>query len=199
MATYREAAEQLVDIYDFEWKDNMRMKEACISSVESVIANIVNVTLITVLAIATGLWKEILIYFITFAAMRLYAGGAHAKNHLQCIIIYICILMTCIGCAKSYIPSARLHLFAICLGSIALSGWINRKYAGRQRGVGKKSDDYRKKALLIYRIITIFMFGAFIAYTQISYSFLREMIVIQSLALTAQSMALFIERNECIN
>lgn len=171
MATYREAAEQLVDIYDFEWKDNMRMKEACISSVESVIANIVNVTLIT----------------------------AHAKKHLQCIIIYICILMTCIGCAKSYIPSARLHLFAICLGSIALSGWINRKYAGRQRGVGKKSDDYRKKALLIYRIITIFMFGAFIAYTQISYSFLREMIVIQSLALTAQSMALFIERNECIN
>lgn len=199
MAIYRGAAEKLVDVYDFDWKDNLRMKEACICSVESVIANTVNISLIALLAIVTGLWREIAIYFFTFAAMRFYAGGAHAKNYLQCIAIYVCIMLICIGCAKYCIPASVLYPFVMCLGSIIISGWINGKYAARQRSVGKRSNDYRKKARLIHRIISILMFSIFLVYMQTNNSFLREMIFIQSFALTAQSIALFIERKECVN
>lgn len=199
MTIYREAAERLVDVCDFDWDDNLRMKEVCICSVESIITNTVNITMIVLLAIATGLWREIAIYFFTFAAMRFYAGGAHAKNYLQCITFYVCIMLVCIGCAKYYIPVTRVYLFLMSISSIILSGWINGKYAARQKTVGRKSNQYRKKALLMHRIISAVLFSVFNIYILTNNSFLGEMIAIQSFSLTAQSIALFIERKECVD
>lgn len=199
MALYRETAEKLVETYDFDWKDNLRMKEVCICSVESLIANTVNIVLLVFCAMITGLWREIATYFLTFASIRGYAGGTHAKDYMRCITSYVTIMLACIGCVKYCIPSAGFYVCTILLVSIFFSGWINWKYAAKQKNYGTKRAAYRKRALMMHRIITVFMIGMFMIYMKTHISFLREMIMIQSFALIIQSIALWMERKECVN
>lgn len=198
MAIYRGVAEKLVEIYNFDWEENLRMKEACICSVESVIANVINVSIVILFAMLTGLVKEIAVYFVTFGALRFYAGGAHAKNYGQCITLYICIMCASIFAVKFFVNLSEICTYCICAVSIVLSGWLNGKYAARQKTVGTRSIEYRKKALTIHKIISVFMTLVCIDYPYSS-SFWQEMILIQAFALTVQSMALFINRKECTN
>lgn len=199
MGLYRETAEKLVETYDFDWKDNLRMKEVCICSVESMIANTVNIVLVIFCAMLTGLWREIAIYFLTFATIRGYAGGAHAKDYMRCITSYVTIMLACIGCVKYCIPSCGFYVCAILLVSISLSGWINWRYAAKQKNRGTKRVAYRKRALMMHGIITVFMIGTLMIYVKTHISFLGELIMIQSFALIIQSIALWMDRKECVN
>jgi len=196
MAIYRCVAEKLVDIYDFDWRDNLKMKEACICSVESLIANGINVGMIVVLAIVTGLWTEIAIYFLTFAAMRFYAGGAHAKNYIQCITIYVCVMLMSVIGAKYVVWLGAKVILVVCLSGIHVSGYINGRYAARQKNVGKKSQLFHKRAMLMHGVITTEMFGLFVMYLQTSNYFVAQILIIQSCALLAQSIALWLGRKE---
>lgn len=199
MEIYRGTAEKLVEIYDFDWEENLRMKEACICSVESVIANVINISIVILFAMLTGLVKEIAVYFVTFGAMRFYAGGAHAKNYLQCITLYICIMCANIFAVKFFLDLSEICTYCICAISIVLSGWLNGKYAARQKTVGTRSIEYRKNALTIHKMISVFMIFVCIGYPHMNSSFWQEIILIQAFALTVQSMALFINRKECVN
>lgn len=198
MALYRVSAEKLVNTYDFDWKDNLRMKEVCICSVESFLANMMNTVLLVVCAIITGLWKEMAIYILTFATIRVYAGGVHAKDYIRCIISYVTIMLACIGCVKYCIPSARFYVCAILLVSVFFSGWINWKYAAKQKNCGTKRTAYRKRALMMHRLITLFMLVMFMIYVKMGIGFLGQMIMIQSFALSIQSITLWMERKECV-
>ena len=92
MEIYRGAAERLVEIYDFDWKENERMKEACICSVEAMIANGLDSVIVFTFALLAGIFIEMLIFFVTFGMLRFYAGGAHAKNYVRCVLMYICVV-----------------------------------------------------------------------------------------------------------
>lgn len=198
MVVYRRVAERIIEEYDFDWKDNLRMKEALICSVENVIANAINVSIIITLALITGFRSEIFIYFFTFAAMRMYAGGVHAKDHLRCILTYICIMISAIVCTKCLVPIVGNDLLIICVSGLVLAGWINMKYGGRQRELGERKNTYRKKLLLIYLIITAFMLVVMTGYLHSKSVFLGEMLMIQLFALMAESISLYIIRKECI-
>ncbi len=199
MAIYRGVAEKLVDIYDFDWEDNLRMKETCICSVESVIANVIDIAIVVLFAALTGVMKEFAVYFLTFGTLRFYAGGAHAKNYLRCIISYICIMCVCFMAVHYLIELPDICTYCVCVMSIVISGWINGKYAARQRTVGSRSTMYRKHALTIHKIISGFMIIICIAYPHMSSAFWQEIVLIQAFALTAQSVALFMDRKECVN
>lgn len=196
MAIYRRAAEKLVGIYDFDWRDNLKMKEACICSVEGLIANGINIGVIVILAIVTGLWREIAIYFFTFAAMRFYAGGAHAKNYIQCITIYVCVMLMSVTGAKYVALLSDMVVLGVCLNGILVSGYINGKYAAKQKNVGKRSKLFHKRAMLMHGIISVEMTALFITYEQTSNCFIAEMLMMQSFALLAQCMALWMGRKE---
>lgn len=199
MVLYRNVAEWIIEEYDFEWNDNLRMKEACICSVENVIANVINMGMLVTLALITGFRSEIFIYFFTFAAMRTYAGGGHAKNHLRCILTYICIMISAIICAKCLVSVIGKNLLIICVLALVLAGWVNMKYGSRQRELGERKAAYRKKLLLIYLIITVFMLIIMAGYLQSRSVFLGEMLMIQSFALMAESISLYTIRKECIH
>lgn len=199
MAIYRGAAEKMVEMYDFEWEENLRMKEACICSVENVMANAINISIVILFAVLTGLVKEIAVYFLTFGVMRCYAGGAHAKNHFQCIILYICIMCASIITAKLLVNLPEIYTYCMCAISIVISGGLNSKYAARQKNIGTRRTEYRKKALTIHKIISAFITIVCIGYPNTNSSFWQEIILIQTFALMVQSMALFINRKECVN
>lgn len=201
MAVYREVAEKIVEIYDFDWKDNMRMKETCICSVEGVISNVVNVILLILTVTALGIAGEAAIFAGTFGAMRSYAGGAHAKNHARCILTYMCVLLISIGCAKYCSTMQDASVYTICGLSMIMAMIVNCRYAAKQKRLGERTNVYRRKLSKIFIVICIFMTLICILspYVQ-DYSIkesLQEIVLIQAFALFAQSVALWIARDEC--
>lgn len=201
MAGYRGIAEKVVKAYDFDWQDNIRMKEACICSTEGVIANILNVSLILLVTLILKISQEAIIFMMTFAALRFYAGGAHEKNYVRCVSTYLCVLFTCITCARygASIPDGWTVI--ICSFSIVAAMIINRKYAARQQGLGERSIVYRRKFGKIFLVICVFMISICVLYPCTENYDVREgmqkVVLLQAFALLAQSIALWIGRGEC--
>lgn len=197
VAVYREAAERLVNIYDFDWDSNLRMKEACICSVENVIANIVDVIIVFTLAYVTGVMGEVLLYFLTFGLLRMYAGGAHAKNYFRCITIYLCVMYVCIYTSRLLMGAPVGVMLLICGASILVSGWINSRYAGGQKHVGARSRMYRKRALFIHHLVSMMLMVGCIVYLLSSWEALQKMVFLQAFALVIPSILLIVEKRQC--
>lgn len=201
MAGYRGIAEKVVEIYDFDWQNNIKMKEACICSVEGVIANIFNVGLVLLIAAALKISQETIIFMLTFAALRIYAGGAHAKNYIKCMLAYLCVLLASVSCAKYGVSVQGGWTAAVCGFSMLAAAVINYKYAARQQCLGERTIVYRKKFCRIFINICIFMIAVCILYPHIANDTVREtmqkIILLQAFALLAQSIALWLGRNEC--
>lgn len=201
MAVYRGIAESIVEIYDFDWQDNIRMKETCICSVEGAIANILNVSLVVLIAIILRISQEAVIFIATFAALRFYAGGAHAKNYVRCISTYLCVLLISVVCAKYSASIQDIWINVFCGFSMITASIINCKYAARQQHLEERTIAYRKKFGRIFAVICTFMLSMCILYPNIKSCSIREgireVVLIQSFALLAQSIALWIGRSEC--
>ncbi len=201
MAVYRSVAERIVEVYNFDWKDNVKMKETCICSVESVISNIVNVTLVVFVAGIMGSLGEALIFIGTFVAMRFYAGGAHARSHVRCILTYLCVLIASIICAKYCTLLPDIYINSLCGCSVIIAMAINYKYAARQRRLGQRTPIYRRKLKRIWIAICFIMGSVCFIYSHVSHDTIREclqkVVLLQAFAILAQSIALWIERGEC--
>lgn len=201
MAGYRGIAEKIVETYDFDWQNNTRMKETCICSVEGVIANIFNASLVLLTAMILKIPQEAIIFITTFAALRFYAGGAHAKNYIRCISTYLCALLVSVSCAQHGTSMQDGWIAMVCGFSMVIAAIINYKYAARQRCLGERTIVYRKRFGRIFTAICTFMISMCVLcpYTE-NYSVrkgIQKIVLIQAFALLAQSIALWIGRSEC--
>ncbi len=201
MAVYRGIAEKMVEVYDFDWENNIRMKEVCICSVEGIISNITNIILVFLTTAALRISQEALIFIATFAAMRFYAGGAHAKNYVRCVSTYLGVLLISIGCARFGATLQDNFINMICGLSLLIAAVFNYKYAARQVHLGERTIGYRKRAGRIFAVVCTIMilFCIFCSYIEIDIvrKGVREVVLIQAFALLAQSIALWIGRSEC--
>lgn len=201
MAGYRGIAEKVVEVYDFDWQNNTKMKEACICSVEGVIANVFNISLVLLAAAVLKILQEAIIFILVFAALRFYAGGAHAKNYIRCILSYLCVLLASVSCAKYGASIQGGWTAAVCGFSMLLAAAVNYRYAARQQCLGERTIVYRKKFCRIFMNICIFMTAVCILYPHTVNDSVREamqkVILLQAFALLVQSTALWLGRNEC--
>lgn len=201
MAGYRGIAEKVVEVYDFDWQNNTKMKEACICSVEGVIANIFNLSLVLLTAAVLKILQEAVIFMLAFATLRLYAGGAHAKNYVRCVSTYLCVLLASVSCAKYGASIQGGWTAAVCGFSMLAAAIINYKYAARQQCLGERTIVYRKMFCRIFMFICIFMTAVCCLYFNTASSHIREtfqkVILLLAFAMLAQSIALWTGRNEC--
>ncbi len=196
MAGYRSIAEGLVDSYDANWEENPRLKEACIYSVETLVANMVNVLILVALAIVTQWWLEIATYFFTFASIRIYAGGAHAKNFRRCITFYSLTMLACIVIAKGMMGTADIYIFLVGIGCVCWSGWVNARYAARYKTEDNEKERCRravKRTFILLIPELVILWGVAVWYECLN---MKVLFLVQTLAMAVQGIALAIERNE---
>jgi len=204
MGVYRKISEIIVNNYECAWEANSRMKETCICGVEAVCSTAVNVCIIAVIAMILHIQIEAMIFFITFAALRMYAGGAHASNYRKCISIYVVVMVLSIMTAKCLVRIDRIYGDVFCIMSFVITCLINYIYAAKQKDIGNidLSIQFRKKVFVILGVIGINMFlWCFIQQWSVFYqsNMIKELILVQAFAMLAQSIALFMNRKECIN
>lgn len=203
MAIYRTIAEKVIEEYDWDWEGNLRRKEACINSVEMLLANIIDVGIVLLVAMLLGLIKEAGVFFVTFAALRYYAGGVHAKNYVQCVGLYICILLSSIYCANKWVSLPDVQVYGICIAGMLVAAVVNYKYAAMQREIGMRQEEFRKKSLSILIVMEMYFLIVGIVYPYIEdyeiQNMVKKFILIQAFALLAQGVSLFLGRTQCVN
>ncbi|MCX7771758.1 MAG: accessory gene regulator B family protein [Clostridia bacterium] len=74
-------------------------KEIYQYGMEALISTLVNTVIVVIIGMLTGLLKETLIYLISFAILRVYSGGYHAKTHLGCILTFLTVFCSFMVCA----------------------------------------------------------------------------------------------------
>lgn len=200
MAVYRGVAEKLVERYEHNWYNNVRLKETCICSVEMLIANSVNICVVVLVALALKIPREVLVFFATFAGLRYYAGGVHAKNYFQCITIYLSILLTSIYCVKQCIHLTDLVIYFLCIVSMILAAVMNYKYAAKQNGRKNKIADYRRKTYYVLSVIesVMIIFGVTFPYikNEMLQDMMKETMLIQVCALLTHSVSLYLSNRK---
>ena len=62
-------------------------------SIETLLSVVINSVILFILAFLLHLEVEFLCYLVFFIPLRTYGGGIHAKNHLQCILLFVFLLL----------------------------------------------------------------------------------------------------------
>lgn len=191
---YRKLSEKLVDAYNCNWEDNNRMRETCICGVEIFCSTLGNILILILLACLLSKQREILLFFIVYGASRMYAGGIHARNHFECMLIYTSVLLASIYAAAGLVnQNGLMYVAGVVVPVVTIL--INIRYGGKQKKLTEDDRlNYQKKC----RVVVVF-FNAILITLEIFSSFWKawgfagEAFWIMGFALLAQSVSLLLE------
>ena len=196
MTFYRGVAEKLVERYDYEWRNNIRLKEACICSVEMLVANVVNICIVALVALVLKIPREVFVFFATFAALRFYAGGIHARNYRECISVYVCVLLASIYTVKQCIGMDSAVVYLLVIISMVQAVIVNYKFAAKNNGCKDRIAEYRRKTFWVLGVIESVMLLLEVALPYIKNEMIqdivKETLLIQVCALLVHSASLYL-------
>ncbi len=126
-------------------------KEVYAYSIEVLLSLILNIIILFETAYVIGKIPEFIIFIIFFSGLRTYAGGYHAKSHIECmtesfIIFFISAMST------SWFKAGGELIIAI---GIIASIFLVFKYSPSESGNKPLNSNKRKKYKIISRSILI--------------------------------------------
>jgi len=84
-------SEKISSIFIFHGIIEQEDKEAYSYSFEILLSTLLNFIAICIISVVTRTVAETAFYLLAFMPLRQLAGGYHAKNHLRCFLILMCI------------------------------------------------------------------------------------------------------------
>lgn len=195
-------AEKIIDDYDCDWDNDIRVKEACVCSVENIMALAINILLLTIIAILLSKEKVCFIFFLTNGFIRIFSGGIHASTHTKCISTYIIIMLISIYLAE-FLQEIPIIFFVLSIMVPCFSIAVNFKYGGMQKKLeiedNLKYSSCCKRMVLIFNSILICAgLMDLLSQNGIGIS-LRNIGLVESFALIVQSVSLLLARQNCYN
>lgn len=109
--------------------NNEMEKDIYLYGIETLVSLVVNCMILFILAFSFHLEKEFLCYLLFFIPLRTFGGGIHAKNHIQCILLFTLLLFLSIVAA---IPISGSSYYPLCIIPILIfkliCAFIQKKY-----------------------------------------------------------------------
>jgi len=126
-------------------------KEVYAYSIEVLLSLLINLLILSITAYILNRKLELFVFIIFFSGLRVYAGGYHAKTHLECFSISL-ILFLISALSNSYLTAYGEIILAV---GIAFSVIMVFRLAPAETENKPLSKKERKKYSLISRIIVI--------------------------------------------
>lgn len=201
-AMFRSLAEKIIDNYDSDWNNDIRVKEACVCSVENIMALVLNILILTIIAILLSKEKACFIFCLTNGSIRVFSGGIHASTHTKCILTYIAVMLISIYLA-GVLQEIPIIFFLLSIMVPVFSIAVNFKYGGMQKNLDAednlKYSSYCKGMVLIFSSILICI-GLIDLLSQKGVGIsIRNFGLVESFALIVQSVSLLLARKNCYN
>jgi accessory gene regulator B len=158
MFSYDMLADKLIDLANIDWSGRESQRNSCRYGLEMLIATIVNFVLVIITGSLLGILKEAFIYLIAWGSLRLFSGGSHARNHRNCIITFIAVMLVVIYTCKYLLAGVNAGYYEIAALTIAFI--LNAIYAGNQkRDLGKRKKNKRISLIILTTYLLIVVLG----------------------------------------
>ncbi len=155
MFSYTELAEKLISLAGIDWHGRENQRSACRYGLETLIALVVNFTIVLTVGFLLGIMKEVLVYLFAWGGLRLFAGGKHAENHRSCITTYtITMLVVIYGCR--YL-SINYDLTWMEISFMLIGLVMNAVYAGNHKKDKREAVRFKLTATAILVTELIFL------------------------------------------
>ena len=196
----RKIAEKIANNYREDWGENERIKEACICSVENTLALLINLVVLTILAILLSKEKEYFLFFLVNGILRTYSGGIHAPTHTKCTLYYFAVMLTSVYLAEQL--GAMSMVLSLCSLPVSIYSFaINHRYGGMQKHLAISEN---KKYNKFSQVLSLFVCGFLLIVSWTDYlcggilqNSARAMLWIICFAMLTQSTALYLAREKC--
>lgn len=150
MFTYETLAEKLIDLTGIDWQEREDQRNTCRYGLEMLTAFLANCFLLFFLGIFSGMLREVCIYLAAWGSLRLFAGGRHAKNHLNCIVSFTTVMLLVIWSGQYLVTFAQVK--AVILVCMIIGFVVNGIYAGGYRKDKKEMVKNKKRTLIVWCI-----------------------------------------------
>lgn len=127
-------------------------KEIYIYGFEAMFSTVINTLLIITIGILIDMLLETTIFFVSFAILRVYCGGFHAKTHLGCISAFVTIYGFAMA-ITNFFPLQYATVFSIAIGAASLLFIL--KYAPIEHKNRPFVENELKNFQLMSRIIAL--------------------------------------------
>lgn len=95
-------------------------KEIIVYGLDALLSTLANLVVIIVLGLLLGQFVQTVVFLVSFASLRVFAGGYHARTRLGCTATFIIIYLA--GMAlQHYTPDMLVMPAAICLALVSLA------------------------------------------------------------------------------
>lgn len=119
-------------------------KEIIVYGIDALLSTLINVILVLGLGLVLGLFLPTVVFLISFAVLRVFAGGYHAKTRIGCTASFLTMYLTGMALYR-YTPEMLVKPAAIILAVVAcVSVFIlapaehpNRPYQGNEYQIFK--------------------------------------------------------------
>ncbi len=145
-------------------------KEIYTYGLEALLSTVINTILVLIFGLLTGMLLETLAFLISFAILRVYCGGYHAKTHVGCILMFAGIY----GFAMlvlTIMPAQYQGIFSMVAGGLSLL--IILLYAPIEHKnrpfVGNEYKTFR----MLSRIIALLEAGLIVLSNIFAYQFIK--------------------------
>ena len=126
--SYYNISKKILSLFKIQINNEME-RDIYLYGIETLISLVVNCMILFILALFFHLEKEFLCYLLFFIPLRTYGGGMHAKNHIQCILLFTLLLFLSIITA---VPVSSSPYYALCIIPVLLfkliCAFIQNKY-----------------------------------------------------------------------
>jgi len=141
-------------------------KEIIVYGIDALLSTLINVVIVIGLGLLLGLFLPTVIFLVSFAVLRVFAGGYHAKTRIGCTAYFLIMYLT--GMALyHYTPEMLVKPVAICVAVVACASVFilapvehpNRPYQGNEYQVFKNISRIIVSLQTLIVIAGIFFMG----------------------------------------
>jgi len=94
-------------------------REIIVYGLDALLSTLANLVIIIVIGILLGQFVQTVVFLVSFAALRVFAGGYHARTRIGCTATFIIIYLA--GMAlQQYTPNMLIKPAAVCLALASL-------------------------------------------------------------------------------
>lgn len=112
---------------------------------ETLIAFIMNISIILIISFIAGKFKYTLLFLCCYCPIRQYTGGYHAENYKKCLGVFIIIYLMDVT-ILSWIKTLKLNEILLLMELISFIGiWILTPIEHREKPLTNKERSHYKK------------------------------------------------------
>lgn len=166
-------------------------KEIIVYGLDALLSTLINLVIILALGLALGLLGQTAVFLLSFAILRVFAGGYHAKTRIGCTASFLVIYLTAMALQQytpeTFIKPAAIGLAVISLAAVFILAPVEHKNRPYQ---GNEYQSFKKISRIVASLQALLVIAGtlFTAYADLAYCISLAMLGVTVILILARKL-----------